>query len=523
MQTILLVTLVLGGLLGVALLFGLRRRRRAESSDRVAADRARKTAAASDSQAKYAAAGSSFGAGPQPDSESGLRQDSPDLASEAVQEIGSDFYEEVVSLLEAELSQHPQRSDLRFKLLEMYAAIDRKTQFVELAHRHVRAEKGEQDPYWRRIAEMGRQLVPDDALFVEVGVATEAATKPAGEAPKQSRRYYDSVNQRLLGALQSELHKAYQDLRQDAQFWNRLRELCAEVIGPRAPVVHAAKLTSFVGGAQIYVKNDVERPLSDAATIGAVGQALIAKALGRSRVIAGLAGDGHALAVARAARMLGLEPNIVVTEREQEHRAAELAGVTELGARLLVIPDGVPGVTTESQRGALAQALDDGAGTLYLSALAAGPFPYPVIIQELQGLAGRELKSQVSTLAGRAPDGIIVSTADGISAIGFLQAFLGAREVKLYCVETRARGAEGPQLLEREHAWLRATGRVRYSSVPDEVARFAARYCLPDGVGGLHLAGGQVLVETFTLSRQFTREQVVVVVIPAEPAALNPA
>jgi tryptophan synthase beta subunit len=218
--------------------------------------------------------------------------------------------------------------------------------------------------------------------------------------------------------------------------------------------------------------------------------------------------------VARAAQRLGLESTIVVTQGDQAARGDEMARLAHAGAKLHVVPDGIGG-KNEGQRAGLALALEHGPGTLFVSPLSASPFPYPAIVRELQGLSGLELKSQVHKLIERLPDGVIVSASDGMPAVGFLQAFLGSNDVKLFCVEA-ATGGSRTHRLGREHGWLRASGRVRYSSVPDEVARFAARYCMPDGAGELELGGGEVLVETFTLAKQFTPKQVVVVVLPAD-------
>lgn len=440
----------------------------------------------------------------------------PEPASDeedAAREIGTDFYDEVVHLLEAELASTPQRSDLRFKLLEMYAATHRKSEFLALARRH-RSEQGDsKDPYWPRIAEAGRQLLPEEMLF---GASTSTdEPEPVREQPRQFRRYYDAVDAGLLAALETELHAAFQELRQAASFWKTLRALHGEFVGARAPMVYVEKLSTFVGGAQIYVRHEPGRAASDASVLGAVGQVLLAQSLGRRQIIVAPAGEGHAVAAARAARQLGLSARVVVTRSEHLLRAEELQAVDALGAELVVVPD-VAGQRMESQRAALALALEARSHALYLSPIEAGPFPYPMIVQELQGLAGRDLKTQVVSLAGRAPDGVIVSTADGMGAIGVLQAFLGAKGPKLYCVEAGTGG--GAHRLAREHAWLRASGRVRYSSVPEEVARFAARHCMPDGIGELGRAGGEVLVETFTLARQFSPDEIVAVVIPAEAA-----
>ncbi len=430
-------------------------------------------------------------------------------------EVGADFYEEVVGLLKAELSRNPQRDDLRVKLLEVYAATERKPEFVNLAALHLRAMKsGRDDPAWQRVAEMGRRLVPDHALFSKA--TPSAAPTPSVPAPKRLRRYYESVNADALAGLQTELHQAYQGMRQDMKFWKKLRELCSEFTGPPPVLAHARKLSSFVGGAQILVRNEAKRPIGDAAIASAVGQVLLAQTLGRWRVIASPAEEGHAVAVARAAQRLGLEATIVVTTSDEAGRHEEMARLGQAGAAIVIVPDGGDGGgRNEGQRAALALALEQGPGTLFVSPLSAGPFPYPAIVRELQGLFGLELKSQVRKLIDRLPDGVIVSASDGMPSVGFLQAFLASEDVKLFCVEALTGGSRSHRL-GREHSWLRASGRVRYSSVPDEVAKFAARYCVPDGAGDLQVAGGEVLVETFTLAKQFSPEQAVVVVLPAE-------
>lgn len=434
---------------------------------------------------------------------------------EAAQEVGADFYEEVVGLLEIELSRNPHRQDLRFKLLEVYAATDRKEPFIALAAEHLRAAGNKHDAYWPQIIEHGRRIAPDHALFPPP-IETPAA-EPATPAPPQKfRRYYDSVDQKQLGAAQVEIHKVYLALRQDATFWRELKEHAAALLGEPAPLQASPKLSRFVGGAKIFVRNDALRPAANAAFIGAIGQALLARAMGRKRLIAAPQEEGHALAVAAIAQRLGLEAQLVMTPTEQVEHAPELAAAIECGAMVEFLPEAL--APTESQRQALSRAIADPQHALYISPLAAGPFPYPVIVREVQGVFGQQLKAQFMSLTGRALDGLIVNAADGMPAIGFLQPCLGISSVRLFCVEpgTDERSAGGHHRLRREHAWLHATRRVRYSQVPEEVARFAARYCLPDHVESLNRAGGEVLVETFTLSRQFTADQSVVVVIPAD-------
>ena len=439
---------------------------------------------------------------------------------DATHEIGADFYAEVVGLLEAELERATHRDDLRQKLLEVYAATERTEDFVALATLHLKAlPEGRANPAWAAVAEMGRRLAPSEAMF-----AREAGTP---EEPlrvveiRRTRRYYENVDPAALKRMSGELYQAYQVVRQDIRFWKKLRELAVDFVGMPPRLMHAKKLSSFVGGAQILIRNEAQRPESDAAAIAALGQVLLAQSLAIGRVVASPADEGHALTVAKAAQQLGLDAELILTQPEESARAAELSRAREFGARIEVVAGRAGG--NEGQRAGLARALEQGNGAMFISPLAAGPLPYPVIVRELQGLAGLELKSQVQAAIDRLPDGILVSASDGMPAIGILQAFLGSPNVSLFCVEAGVGIGSRRHRLGREHNWLRASGRVHYSSVPGEAARFAAQHCMPDGApSALQLAGGEVLVETFTMARRFTPQQVVIVILPSEspePAA----
>ena len=456
---------------------------------------------------------------PMPRSESAAIPNRPAPGLEdAALEVGADFYAEVVGLLEAELARAPKRDDLRLKLLEVYAATERKDDFVQLAAVHLKAlSEGRANPGWNAVAEMGRRLAPGEPLF-----ARDAGTpdEPLRVVEiRRSRRYYENVDADALKRASGDLNKAWQAVRQDIRFWKKLRELAVDFVGAPPRLTHAKKLSAFVGGAQILVRNESQRPESDAAVVAALGQVLLAQSLGAERVVASPADEGHAATVARAAGLLGLQAELVVTQEEEPARAAELAQLREKGVQVDVVPGRAGG--NEGQRAALDRVLAHGSRALFVSPLAAGPFPYPVIVRELQGLTGLELKSQIQAGIERMPDSILVSASDGMPAIGILQAFLGSPNVALYCVEAENGAGSRRHRLGREHHWLRASGRVSYSSVPAEVARFAAQHCMPDGApAALGLAGGELLVETFTRARALTPQQVVVMVLPSEvPAA----
>lgn len=504
MQTILLVTLVIELLLGAILVFGVyqiqRRRTRLKKQRR--------------HNRAHALAGS---AGGQTLSGDRVRDEyaSPaypaaniaDTMEESEEVTDADFYHEVATLLEAELKQNPQRSDLRFRLLEIYAAMRRDSDFLALAKKHHAAMEGRADDFWARIASMGFELIPGEVLFSNHRVI-------AGEVETKSnhRRFYDAVNAEHLLVLQNELDGAARSIMKGPEFWSKLRSMCGELIGPPQALVHAQKLSHYLGGAQIFLHNNAERSLAKVPTVSSVGQVLLAKNMGRTQVLASPAGGGHALAVASAARILKMRCRLMVTEQEMALRAEELSEVGALGAEVEVMPENPRFTHNEGQRAALSSALEELKTSLYIAPIDAGPFPYPRIVQSLHGLAGRDLKSQLFAMAGRMPSAILVSTADGMPAIGFMQAFLGTEEVSLYCVDSRTRGNH--RYLDREHAWLRATGRVNYSRVAPDVARFSASYCLPDGMQSIHNAGGEVMAETFALSQQYNNDHLLVAVIP---------
>ncbi|MGH8517304.1 MAG: pyridoxal-phosphate dependent enzyme [Panacagrimonas sp.] len=436
---------------------------------------------------------------------------------DATHEIGADFYAEVVGLLEGELARASHRDDLRQKLLEVYAATERSEDFLKLAAIHLKAlPDGRANPGWTSVAEMGRRLMPAEAMFARDTGTPEEPLRVV--EIRRARRYYENVDADALKRMGNELHQAYQAVRQDIRFWKKLRELANEFVGIPPRLMHAKKLSSFVGGAQILIRNEAQRPETDAAVIAAMGQVLLAQSLAIGRVVASPADEGHAVTVAKAAQQLGLDAELVVTQSEEPARIAELAKAREFGARVEIVAGRAGG--NEGQRAALARALEQGNGALFISPIAAGPVPYPVIVRELQGLAGLELKSQVHAAIERVPDGILVSASDGMPAIGILQAFLGSPNVGLFCVEAGVGGGSRRHRLGREHNWLRASGRVHYSSVPAEAARFAAQHCMPDGAPSmLQLAGGEVLVETFTMARKFTPQQIVVVILPSESSS----
>lgn len=434
------------------------------------------------------------------------------------EEFGADFYDEVARLLRSELDKHPARRDLRFKLLEVYASAHQREHFIEQTQRYIEVLNGQLDSYWPRIVEMGLELAPETGLYTAMPPLATPDLQVIGVAKighNEGRRFYDGVNPMTLGMAQAEIQDAYKQRREDPAFWQRVQELSEPQLAIMPPIIALDALSHYLGGAQIYVEDGRDRSPSEAAVLGAVGQIVLAQTMGKQRIVCGGLEDAHALTAARTARALGLACTVYVDQRRNRH-ATLVTQLQELGAELMPVREAALGDVAQTQLQTLSDALEDTRRSFYVCPLAAGPAPYPMIVRDMQGVAGRMLRTRIHGLLGRLPDALLVSSADGMHAVGLLHPFLTST-MALHCVdafEDHARSSR--ERFAREHSWLRATERVRYAAVAWDVAAFFARHARPVELQGLHLAGGEVLAEAFRLARELSHEQTLLVVIPAD-------
>ena len=435
---------------------------------------------------------------------------------QASHENSTEFYEDVAALLEQELSTQVHRSDLRFKLLEVYAATHRRDDFIREASLLLRhAEKQGTDAYRSRVIELGQRVAPDNPLFQTESLEHER-TPPAREQTS-ARRFYEAFDADALSQVQTQIQQAHERLRRKPDFWRELRNLVSDQFDSASRLIQASALSKYLGGAQIYVRNDVDRDLDEAATINAVGQALIARQLGCTKLVSAAAGAGHIEAVARIAEMLDFKLILFATDRDQQQQGSRLSRISLDGVEIRYVGDGAAGTRSEGQRCALEAALEDPKDLFYISPVDAGPHPYPVIVQDLLGMTGRELRLDIMALANRLPSALIVSDADSMNAVGYLHAFMSVKGIGLTCVESKAPHRRGRSRLAREHAWLSASGKVRYTSVADEVARFMALNMHIDEVPKLRLSGGEILAETVRQARSMDRSEILIAVLPVAP------
>ncbi len=248
------------------------------------------------------------------------------------------------------------------------------------------------------------------------------------------------VPETLMPAL-TELEGAYIELRADPLFQAELERLLDTYAGRPTPLSHARRLTAMFSGAQIYLKRE------DLAHSGAhkinntLGQALLARQMGKKRVIAETGAGQHGVATATACALLDLECVVYMGTVDIERQASNVLRMRLLGAEVRPVEAG-----SQTLKDAINEAIRDWVtnvrDTHYLLGSALGPHPYPTIVRELQSVIGREAREQILRQAGSLPDQCIACVGGGSNAIGLFSAFLEDKQVALIGVEAGGGGIE---------------------------------------------------------------------------------
>ncbi|MEM1658067.1 MAG: tryptophan synthase subunit beta [Candidatus Jordarchaeales archaeon] len=248
------------------------------------------------------------------------------------------------------------------------------------------------------------------------------------------------VPETLMAALE-ELERAFMECRADPSFQRELNYYLSEYAGRPTPLYYAENLTKAVGGAKIYLKRE------DLAHGGAhkinntLGQALLAKRMGKCRVIAETGAGQHGVATAMACAVLGLKAEIYMGAEDMERQRLNVFRMRLLGAEVHRVESG-----SRTLKDAINEALRDWVtnleNTYYLIGSVVGPHPYPLIVREFQSVIGRELREQILRKEGRLPDALVACVGGGSNAIGTFYPFLDDEEVELYGVEAAGRGLE---------------------------------------------------------------------------------
>ncbi|MDR7567575.1 MAG: tryptophan synthase subunit beta, partial [Armatimonadota bacterium] len=317
------------------------------------------------------------------------------------------------------------------------------------------------------------------------------------------------VPETLIPAL-LELEAAYEALRQDPEFRRELEGLLREYCGRPTPLYFACRLSEHLGGARIYLKREDLLHTGAHKINNALGQALLAKRMGKHRVIAETGAGQHGVAVATAAAMLGLRCEVYMGREDVERQALNVYRMELLGARVIPVDSG-----TRTLKDAINEALRDWVTnvrtTFYVIGSVVGPHPYPRMVRDFQSVIGTEARQQILEREGRLPDAVVACVGGGSNAMGLFWAFLADESVRLVGVEAGGQGiqsgrhaaslvAGSPGVLHGaytyvlqdeagqvlgthsvsagldypgvgpEHAYLKETGRATYVAVTDEEA-----------------------------------------------------
>ncbi len=244
----------------------------------------------------------------------------------------------------------------------------------------------------------------------------------------------------LIPAL-TELEAAYQDALRDPVFSGEFQSLLRTYVGRPTPLTLASRLSSHLGGARIYLKRE-DLAHSGAHKINnALGQALLAKKMGKQRIIAETGAGQHGVATATAAALLGLECVIYMGEVDMQRQKPNVLRMNLLGAEVRSVCSG-----SKTLKDAINEAIRDWVtnvrNTHYLLGSALGPYPYPQMVRDFQSVIGSEARRQIIDQAGSLPVAVIACVGGGSNAIGIFSAFLDDQEVRLIGVEAGGAGIE---------------------------------------------------------------------------------
>lgn len=248
------------------------------------------------------------------------------------------------------------------------------------------------------------------------------------------------VSETLMGALE-ELEDVYKKLSNDPDFQAEFDKDLAHYVGRPSPLYFAERLTDKVGGAKIYLKREDLNHTGAHKVNNTIGQALLAKFMGKPRVIAETGAGQHGVASATVAARLGLECKVYMGEEDVRRQALNVYRMKLLGAEVIPVTSG-----TKTLKDAMNEAMRDWVtnvdNTFYIIGTAAGPHPYPMLVRDFQCVIGRETKQQCMNQIGRLPDAVVACVGGGSNAIGMFHPFIEDESVRMIGVEAGGHGVE---------------------------------------------------------------------------------
>jgi tryptophan synthase beta chain len=330
------------------------------------------------------------------------------------------------------------------------------------------------------------------------------------------------VGETLMPAL-AELREAYAAAQADPAFQAEFADELKHYVGRPSPIYHAKRWSNLLGGAQIFLKREDLNHTGAHKINNSIGQALLARRMGKPRVIAETGAGQHGVATATVAARYGMECVVYMGSEDIKRQAANVYRMKLLGATVVPVESG-----SKTLKDALNEAMRDWvtniANTFYIIGTVAGPHPYPMMVRDFQKVIGEECKVQMPELIGRQPDAVIACVGGGSNAIGIFYPYIADASVQLIGVEAEGFGLatgkhsasltagrpgvlhgnrtyllqdDNGQVIEThsisagldypgvgpEHAWLKDTGRASYVTVDDEAALAAFHdLCRTEGI-----------------------------------------
>ena len=248
------------------------------------------------------------------------------------------------------------------------------------------------------------------------------------------------VGETLIAAVE-ELNSVYQTLSESDTFWSEFHHELNHYVGRPSPLYFADRLTQHCGGAKIYLKREDLNHTGAHKVNNTIGQALLAKHMGKTRIIAETGAGQHGVASATVAARLGLECHVYMGAEDIVRQAPNVYRMKLLGANVVSVESG-----SKTLKDALNEALRDWAknvdDTYYIIGTVAGPHPYPQLVRDFQSVIGREAKEQSQRILGGLPDALVACVGGGSNAIGLFHPFLKDTTVSMYGVEAGGYGID---------------------------------------------------------------------------------
>lgn len=241
-----------------------------------------------------------------------------------------------------------------------------------------------------------------------------------------------------------DLEKHYTDAKNDPDFQAQVDYLNKHYTGRPSPLYFAESLTEHLGGAKVYFKRDELNHTGSHKINNCLGQILLAKKMGKTRIIAETGAGQHGVAAATVAAKFGFPCVVYMGKTDVERQSPNVFRMKLLGAEIVPVTAGA-GTLKDAMNEALRDWVTNVEDTYYLIGTAAGPHPYPELVRDFQSVIGRECKEQMMEAEGRLPDMLVASVGGGSNAIGLFHPFLDDKDVQIVGVEAGGRGLEGDE------------------------------------------------------------------------------